>query len=133
MRREFDILTVELCPECEEPCCREPSRVGPVDLLLAEAVGWRSQAAQPLPDGLDEDGIPAHVGAPCRHLATGGCTMPADLRPYGCTAYVCRPMLRKLDRVRGARVRRLVRQMGEAHEAVLARVRRQQRGDQPLI
>ncbi len=107
--------------------------MGPVDLLLAEAVGWSSQATEPLPDGLDGEGNPTRVGAPCRHLGAGGCTMPSDLRPFGCTAYVCRPMLRRLDRVRGARVRRLVRQMGEAHEAVLARVRRQQRGEQQPI
>ena len=60
---------------------------------------------------------------PCEYLSKGRCTFPDDLRPYGCTAFVCGPMYAHLPEDTLRRLRRLVRQLEEAHVILLRALR----------
>jgi hypothetical protein len=132
IRAEFDAFTAAHCPTCPAPCCRKPARIGPVDILLAEAAGWKPPAAvqgdaaelairnaEPalLTDEPGDD-------EPCEYLTDKGCSFPNDLRPYGCTAYVCPIMYERMDRKRLGRIRRLARELDLVHQALLARIAR---------
>lgn len=136
IRREFDPFTREHCPTCTTPCCMRPARIAPVDVLLAEATGWKPRA--PAEGGADAAAEAASLYAaaltgetpeaatePCEHLAPDGCTFPEDLRPYGCTAWVCPVMYRELDRRALSRVRRSVRDLDRAHATLMSALRRQ--------
>ena len=59
------------------------------------------------------------VRPPCQFLAEKGCTFPTDLRPFGCTAYICRPMYTHLDRATLTRIKRLVKELEERHAMLL--------------
>lgn len=144
LRRHFETFTRANCPSCPTPCCRRPARIAPTDILLAEATGWRAQVAAVdsgtassdlvaetavrLADALrandSEEETLERVGEPCEFLGAHGCTFPTDLRPYGCTAYVCRFMYERLDRKSLTRVKRLVRELEERHTELLRSVRR---------
>ena len=120
LRRVFDAFTRDNCAACPTPCCRQPARILPTDIKLAEASGWRAAVTREAAARQMED--PA-VGEPCAFLGAGGCTFPGDLRPFGCTAYVCRFMYERLDKKELARVRRLVRELEEHHTALLRTLR----------
>jgi hypothetical protein len=121
VRREFAPLTRELCPACPAPCCRIPARVTPGDVMLAIACGWSPGAELAGADPVDlaarqaSQALAALDGReapePCPFLSAHGCAFPPDLRPYGCTAYVCRPMLKRLDARGRARLRRLLAEL----------------------
>ncbi len=130
IRAEFDTFTQKYCPTCPAPCCRKPARIGPVDILLAEAVGWKPPATvQGDPAELairnadaamlsDEPGD----GEPCEYLTETGCSFPNDLRPYGCTEFICPLMYAELDRKKIARLRRLTRELDQVHQILMRRV-----------
>lgn len=132
LRRHFDQFTRSNCPSCPTPCCRKPAQVGPVDILLAEAAGWKArvncgsagerdvvgQAASELYDALTSAEIEG-AGEPCDFLAEDGCTFPDDLRPFGCTTFICRYMIERMDRVELQRVRGLVRELREKRQALM--------------
>ncbi|HSV73956.1 MAG TPA: hypothetical protein VLH79_09370 [Chthonomonadales bacterium] len=132
VRRAFDPFTRRFCSACVTPCCVRPARVQPADILLAASAGWRP------PDGIDaavaraaegwmEALLPAGEGSapePCEYLGPGGCTFPDDLRPFGCTAYLCPIMHAELDRPALDRLRRLVRRLEAAHGDLMARLER---------
>ena len=65
--------------------------------------------------------VKRRANSPAKNGAQG-CTFPNDLRPFGCTAYICRYMYAKLDRPTLTRIKRLVREMEERHTEVLRRV-----------
>ena len=135
VRREFDPFTRAHCPACPHPCCVRPARIAPLDVMLAEATGWRarvaavaqqdvtSAAASALAGALTVD--PAADGGPCEHLGPAGCSFPDDLRPFGCTAWICPIMHDRMDRRTLSRVRRLVRDLDRAHAALQSAVRKQ--------
>jgi hypothetical protein len=56
---------------------------------------------------------------PCEYLGDSGCTFPADLRPFGCTAYIRRDMHERLDRPELNKIKRLVRELEDNHRALL--------------
>jgi hypothetical protein len=128
IRREFDPFTRKWCPSCPTPCCLRPARIVPTDVLLAEASGWKSKVANAVEKAASEAGaaLDAAVGEapcePCEHLGPEGCSFPRDLRPYGCTAYLCPVMYREMDRKALARVKRLARELKSAHGALLRRL-----------
>jgi hypothetical protein len=62
-------------------------------------------------------------GVPCEFLGAGGCGFPADLRPFGCTTYICRYMHAALDRRALARIRRLVRELEQKHDILMRALR----------
>ncbi len=138
IRDLYDPFTARHCPGCAAPCCVKPTRVTPVDVALAlgtghafphlgaqdpygpalEYAGHRlAPAATPLPMA------PAEAVAYCDYLHRGRCTFPDDLRPFGCTMYVCGPMYANLPDETLRRLRRLLRQLEDAHTDLLRALR----------
>lgn len=134
LREQFEAFTTKHCPTCATPCCRQPARVAVTDIRLAERTGWRTEI--PLSAVEPESRTPAEetprgrrgrggetdekpIAPPCQFLAERGCTFPTDLRPFGCTAYICRPMYAHLDRATLTRIKRLVRELEERHLLLL--------------
>ena len=134
IRRVFDSFTRVHCASCHMPCCRKPARISPVDILLAEAAGWKyisenisksdediteliaREDASALLEGVD-DQKPA---PPCDFLGEKGCTFPADLHPFGCTVWICPPMYEKMDRKTLSRVKRLVHELTNCHDRLIS-------------
>jgi len=116
IRLIFDPFTARHCPTCATPCCIQPTRVTPVAVSYA---GSRLTAPLALPM-IAGDGPPLQ---PCEYLDKGRCTFPDDLRPYGCTAYICGPMYAHLPGDTLRRLRRLIRQLDDAHTALLRGLR----------
>jgi hypothetical protein len=141
LRRQFDAFTRENCPTCPTPCCRRPARILPTDIMLAESTGWKGhiiplEASPPtdmiaevvvrMADALHDAPATAEAeqDAPsCEYLGEHGCTFPADLRPFGCTAYICKYMYERLDRPTLSRIKRLVRELEEKHTILLRTIR----------
>jgi hypothetical protein len=97
-RALFDPFTQVHCAACATPCCRKPVRVRPVDLILIEELGFdvpRPEAPSDLVEA-HLTGPSPEAGAPCDWLTETGCRFPADLRPFGCVAFICEPMRRIL-------------------------------------
>lgn len=134
LRAQFEAFTRKHCPTCTTPCCRQPARIAMTDIRFAERTGWRTQIPLAM-EGQDpntplgeetlsrrnrrEDVDESALRPPCQFLAEQGCTFPADLRPFGCTAYICRPMYAYLDRATLTRIKRLVRELEERHAMLL--------------
>ena len=134
LREQFEAFTHKHCPTCTTPCCRQPARIAPTDIRLAERTGWRTEIPLSAIDpeiriateegarsrrGRGEEIDEAELRPPCQFLSERGCTFPADLRPFGCTAFICRPMYAHLDRATLTRIKRLVRELEERHALVL--------------
>ena len=135
IRAISDPFTAKHCASCVTPCCIKPTKVTPIDVALAVGLGHEfphlngtdpyapsvsyagSRLALPM---LDADTV---VQEPCEYLDKGRCTFPDDLRPFGCTAYVCGPMYAHLPDDTLRRLRRLIRQLEDAHTAVLRGLR----------
>ncbi|MGC8669073.1 MAG: hypothetical protein ACP5VE_13240 [Chthonomonadales bacterium] len=131
LRREFEPFTRRYCPQCVEPCCRKPARITPTDILLATSHGWHpgpefaardlvAEAAALCATWLEGHEVPS-TGEPCDFLGPRGCTFPHDLRPFGCTIYICPIMLREMDRASLTRIRRLIHELTR-HHAVIAKL-----------
>ena len=140
IRAVFDPFTAKHCPTCATPCCIKPTRVTPVDVALAVSLGHTfphlagsdpyapsvsyagARLALPMlpaQNSLQDDPLPKL----CDYLHKGRCTFPDDLRPYGCTAFVCGPMYAHLPEETLRRLRRLIRQLDDAHVSVLRALR----------
>ena len=131
VRQLFDKFTRENCPTCPTLCCRRPARIQPSDILLAEATGWKANLPKmedptteiatrmletlTVPPQEDEESLP------CEFLGERGCTFPNDLRPLGCTTFVCKYMYEALDRKTLDRIKRLNRDL-ETKYALLLRL-----------
>ena len=141
MRVVFDPFTKTHCSGCVTPCCVKPTRVTPLDVALAQSIGHafpHLAGADPLSVaadhaayrlGLSAIGLPMAPGAAedeplvmCEFLYEGRCTFPDDLRPFGCTAYLCRPMHDHLDPIALRKLKRLSRGLEEAHAALVKRI-----------
>jgi hypothetical protein len=140
IRALFDPFTAKHCPGCTTPCCIKPTRVTPMDVALALGTGHTfphlgdmdpySPAVSYAGNRLSENAVtlPMASGdtAPlesCEYLHKGRCTFPDDLRPFGCTTYVCGPMYAHLPEAQIKPIRRLTKQLEEAHVAVLHAMR----------
>ena len=134
IRKHFDEFTRTHCEACPTPCCRKPARILPTDILLAEASGWKTnlppeklskyveEGAGSLFEALNsppETGEGELSGAPCDFLATSGCTFPNDLRPFGCTTFICKYMYADMDRATLKKVKRLTRELDEKHALLI--------------
>lgn len=136
LRKDFDAFTSVHCATCPSPCCLRPARIAPTDILLAEGIGWKARVEATVSgkDAVEQAAGQAALalgGAfenvenpPCEYLGEKGCTFPADLRPYGCTAYLCPIMHERLDRKTLARMKRLVRELDRAHQTLMAYLHR---------
>jgi len=135
IRLVFDPFTAKHCPTCTTPCCIKPTRVTPVDVALAVSLGHTFPhlgGSDPYAPSVSYAGhrlalpmLPADdsVPEPCEYLDKGRCTFPDDLRPYGCTAFLCGPMYAHLPEETLRRLRRLIRQLEDAHTSVLRALR----------
>jgi hypothetical protein len=103
--------------------------------MLAEATGWRAKVNVTLAgDAVQQAAVQAALalgGAfedqpnpPCEHLGERGCTFPKDLRPFGCTAYICPIMRERLDKKTLGRMKRLVRELEMAHDTLMRHIHR---------
>ncbi|MEP6756741.1 MAG: hypothetical protein ABJA67_14645 [Chthonomonadales bacterium] len=128
VRRHFDPFTKKYCPTCPHPCCVKPARIAPTDILLAQGAGWKSTITLIERDLVSEtiesasfnlNGDPdSQPRIPCDHLGEGGCTFPRDLRPFGCTTYICPIMYAELDRKSITNVKKAVRELTRAHDVL---------------
>jgi hypothetical protein len=135
MRALFDPFTAKHCPGCATPCCVKPTKVTPVDVALAVHTRHtfpHLAGADPFAPALDDashrlgskavalpmvdDQTPIEF---CEFLVEGRCSFPDDLRPFGCTTYLCPPMYANLPEETLRRLRRLSRQLEDAHTALL--------------
>ncbi len=136
IRQVFDPFTAKHCPNCATPCCIKPTRVTPVDVALAVGLGHtfpHLEGSDPYAPSVSYAGarlalpmLPASGDPalePCEYLHQGRCTFPDDLRPYGCTAFLCGPMYAHLPEETLRRLRRLIRQLEDAHVSVLRALR----------
>ena len=108
--------------------------------MLAEATGWKLDVRSAVENG-KRDTISEAAGAvasamhdppesgeaeidslPCDFLGANGCTFPTDLRPFGCTQFICRYMHERLDRPTLTKIKRLVRELEANHEVLLRRL-----------
>ncbi len=135
IRALYDPFTARHCAGCAAPCCVKPTRVTPVDVALALSAGHTFPhlgAEDPYAPALEYAGhrlTPGVVALPmagaagpiefCEYLSAGRCTFPDDLRPFGCTLYVCGPMDAHLPAETLQRLRPLLRQLEDAHDALL--------------
>ena len=137
VRTEFDAFTKVHCPTCPSPCCVKPARITPTDILLAEAHGWKAKvthaidavqsAAGGQTDALAHD-VDLMPREPCEHLGEAGCTFPRDLRPFGCSTYICPIMYERMDRKSLARLKRKVRELTQTHDLLMTALQRSERG-----
>lgn len=125
IRALFDRFTAEHCPDCPEPCCRKPARVDDFDVLLAESLGCTLPKADPAADQADaavqllQIGSTRHLpDAPCDYLFPHGCAFPPDLRPLGCTTYVCKFMERDMSSRELQEIKRLGRRLEALRESL---------------
>lgn len=143
MRELFDPFTARHCPGCAAPCCVKPTRVTPVDVALAihtghsfphlngadpyapalsDAAHRLSSSAVALPMVNEEASEESPVEF-CEFLVNGRCSFPDDLRPFGCATYLCQPMYTHLPDETLRRLRRLSRQLEDAHTALIRAMR----------
>ncbi|MBW3622133.1 MAG: hypothetical protein KY468_01830 [Armatimonadetes bacterium] len=129
LRKLYDPFTEEHCPTCPTPCCMKPARVDSVDIALAEAHGCtlpphadpeedRNETAKEYLGG----GVPIYFreNVPCDFLGETGCAFPRDLRPYGCTRFICDPMKRLMDPAKLREVKVLLKRLDYLHEQIVA-------------
>jgi hypothetical protein len=127
VRALFEPFTRVHCPGCATPCCRKPTWVRPTDLILVQELGYALPVASASPVDAAR-GIMDHslagaedgAGAPCDFLTPTGCPFPADLRPFGCAAFICDPMRASLPPAELAEVEAAVRTLERAHTALMA-------------
>lgn len=137
IRELFDPFTARHCAGCAAPCCVKPTRVTPVDVALAVGMGHEfphlgeTDAYAPALEYAGHRLARPAISLPmaeapieyCDYLHNGRCTFPDDLRPFGCTQYVCGPMYAHLPDETLRRLRRLLRQLEDAHTALLRALR----------
>lgn len=128
IRTLFDAFTSTHCEQCPDPCCRKPARVDELDVLLAESLGCALPAGDPAAEraeaaeALIRIGDMRHLDADCDYLLKSGCAFPPDLRPLGCTTFVCKFMERDLSTRQLQEIKRLARRMETEREALLKAV-----------
>ena len=133
VRDLYDPFTAEHCPTCETPCCRKPVRVDAVDIALAEAHGCRLPPHADPEEERNETVKEALGGGepilfqesiPCDFLGESGCAFPRDLRPYGCTRYICDPMKRLMEPGVLAEVKTRLKRLDYLREQLVAAVKK---------
>lgn len=127
LRRILDIYTARLCPTCEEPCCRKPTKVREFDVLLANACGCSLPSANDSATEFANAGIEMLTGewtedgelVPCDYLGEKGCIFPDDLRPFECTRWICSFLKREIKPGDMRELRDLLHRLGVAHRELV--------------
>jgi hypothetical protein len=96
----------------------EEPPIPPAD-MVAETAGRMAKALGGPPETSDTE----TESLPCEYLGEHGCTFPSDLRPFGCTTYICRYMHERMDRQTLSRIKRLTRELEAKHTILLRTVR----------
>ena len=125
IRALFADFTSSHCPDCANPCCRRPARIDDYDVLLAEALGCLPDQAVHWMGSAEtlELVLRGDVGdEPCEFLGEDGCSFPSDLRPLGCTTYVCKFMERDLSNRELREIKSLARKLERLRDALLRAV-----------
>jgi len=135
IRAVYDPFTARHCPGCTTPCCMRPSRLTPLDVSIALTCGHKFAAmSDDEAHGIAVDHAAQRLAlpmadeefeSPCEMLDKGRCSFPDDLRPFGCTTYICQPMYRNMPEADLRKLKRLVRLLTEAHERILHAVGRE--------
>lgn len=123
LRGLFAEFTASHCPTCPTPCCRQPTWVRPVDVILVEELGYRlPESAGPAGKLLSAtlEAKSEDEGAPCEYLGAGGCAFPDDLRPFGCATFICEYMRRDMPPEELAHVEAAVGELEAAYERLMA-------------
>lgn len=135
IRELYDPFTTRHCAGCAAPCCVKPTRVTPIDVALALEIGHTFPhlgVEDPFAPALEYAArrlAPSAVTLPmangsaptefCEFLHRGRCTFPDDLRPFGCTQYVCGPMDAHFPSDTLHRLRHLLRRLEDTHNDLL--------------
>ena len=141
IRTVYDPFTAKHCATCLTPCCMRPSRLTPLDVSLATGTGHSfphlngedpfaiavdHAAGRLSPDAVKltmaVDGVVDDDGSgetPCEFLHKYRCTFPDDLRPFGCTTYICKPMYEHMPDADLRKLKCLIAQLGDAHAGLL--------------
>lgn len=125
IRALFADFTKTHCPDCPNPCCRRPARIDEHDILLAEALGCLPGKAEEWKGSGEtlELVLRGDIGGePCEFLAAGGCMFASDLRPLGCTTYVCKFMERDLSNRELREIKALARKLERQRDSLLRAV-----------
>ena len=131
IRRLLDPYTARLCPECAEPCCRKPTKVRELDVLLANACGCSLPSANGSVSEMVQAGLDVMMGCreeaaelePCDYLGENGCIFPDDLRPFECTRWICSFLKREITPAHMRELRDLLHKLGVLHRALEDAVR----------
>ena len=96
IRRKLDViypimddLCRRTCPWCPEPCCI----VNKVWIDFQDLV-FLHLTSQSIPPGQ----LTTNQYETCRYLKSNGCILPRDIRPWGCTQYVCTTQIKNLQK-----------------------------------
>ncbi|MCL6519014.1 MAG: hypothetical protein K6T99_04225 [Armatimonadetes bacterium] len=127
IRALFAPYTAELCPVCPQPCCRKPTKVREIDVLLANAFGCSLPSADQTVREYLEASISILAGGelveqtlePCDYLGNNGCLFPDDLRPFECVKYVCPQLKRRMTPHEMRELRYLLHKLGVHHRALI--------------
>ncbi|HEY3268777.1 MAG TPA: hypothetical protein VGM37_17810 [Armatimonadota bacterium] len=129
IREQFEPFTDSHCPTCPDPCCRKPARVDDRDVLLAESLGYALPPGDPAADRAEAAVQLLQIGTvspfnsePCDYLLERGCAFPPDLRPLGCTTYVCKFMERDMSSRELREIKRLGKRLEDQRAALLKAV-----------
>lgn len=106
----FARLCPELCPDCEEDCCRRVSQRGVMD--EADLVFLALQGITALPAAARQDGL-------CPWLGREGCALPWNARPFACLHYLCEPLQNAMSPHELKHVRASLTQAGDARSRLL--------------
>ena len=147
IRAIFDPFTAKNCPTCATPCCIKPTRLTPLDVSLAEGIGHKFAHLMSLdPYVVAVEHAEQRLGSsavtllmadeqaetPCEFLSDYRCTFPDDLRPFGCTTYICNPMHERMAEPELRKLKRLVRQISDTHVILLRAIRQSGRDRDPV-
>jgi hypothetical protein len=124
IRRILTLYTTKLCPVCNAPCCLKPTQVTEFDVLIANSCG------QNLPSVDQDTAIKATMQAlwgeemdqglePCDYLGENGCIFPDDLRPFGCTRWLCPELKAAIPPKEMRELRDLMHKLGTIHRELM--------------
>ena len=125
IRHYLDPYTARLCPDCPQPCCRKPTKVRDLDVLLARAAGYDIEPRETAREFVDAcvDALRGEAEddalEPCDYLGEGGCIFPDDLRPFECTRWICSFLKKEIAPGDMRELRRLLSRLADLHRMIV--------------
>ncbi len=109
-RQIFARLCPDLCPSCDEACCRRVSHRGVMD--TADLIFLAAQGIASLPQSVRKDGL-------CPWLGGEGCILPWNARPFACLHYLCNPLQKSMSHTDLEQIRASLAQAGDVRSNLL--------------